>query len=265
MNEKIMMRRYTLYIWMLISALLSVTSCADNDFYPKEDEFVSLTYTVGLDNDIQGRAIGDGSPVNTLYVGIYEDGKEVKRIKVENENIATQTVDVEISLLKGHTYDLVFWAQSNQTKVYDITNLKNVVQTITYPESMTLQEASNMDAFFLLKEDVTANNLKENGGNLTLARPFALLSVADTNSNAPGNIKKTILKITYGNEEPMTLTYTDFTVESYCYLAAAFLKPGAITANVTLLDENDSEIKNVSVDIDMKVNNRYNVIGNMQK
>lgn len=267
-----MMKRYLKYICMLLVVLSGITSCSDVEFFDSEDEVVSMTYTIGLDDDVSSRAIGDGSQVDKLYVGIYEGNMEVERLEA---NINDGKADITVELFKGRTYDLAFWAQSSQTSVYDRTDLKNV--DITYPESMTLQEADRMDAFFLLKEDVTVNQMGEDGGALTLTRPFAQLNIASSEADAPEKVKKAILTVNYENSDPLILTFTDFTVGEgdkisydgldYYYLVTALLKPGIITANITLLDGNNNEIESFDLNegngMELVANYRYNVLGDM--
>lgn len=267
-----MMKRYLKYICMLLVVLSGITSCSDVEFFDSEDEVVSMTYTIGLDDDVSSRAIGDGSQVDKLYVGIYEGNMEVERLEA---NINDGKADITVELFKGRTYDLAFWAQSSQTSVYDRTDLKNV--DITYPESMTLQEADRMDAFFLLKEDVTVNQMGEDGGALTLTRPFAQLNIASSEADAPEKVKKAILTVNYENSDPLILTFTDFTVGEgdkisydgldYYYLVTALLKPGIITTNITLLDGNNNEIESFDLNegngMELVANYRYNVLGDM--
>lgn len=267
-----MMKRYLKYICMLLVVLSGITSCSDVEFFDSEDEVVSMTYTIGLDDDVSSRAIGDGSQVDKLYVGIYEGNMEVERLEA---NINDGKADITVELFKGRTYDLAFWAQSSQTSVYDRTDLKNV--DITYPESMTLQEADRMDAFFLLKEDVTVNQMGEDGGALTLTRPFAQLNIASSEADAPEKVKKAILTVNYENSDSLILTFTDFTVGEgdkisydgldYYYLVTALLKPGIITANITLLDGNNNEIESFDLNegngMELVANYRYNVLGDM--
>lgn len=266
-----MMKRYLKYICLLAVTLWG-TSCSDVEFFDSEDEAVSMTYTIGLGDDVSGRAIGDGNQVDKLYVGIYEDDVEVKRLEA---SVSDRKAIMTIELFKGRTYDLAFWAQNSQTTVYDRTNLKYV--GITYPASMTLQEADGMDAFFLLKEGVTVGQMGEDGGTLTLKRPFAQLNIASSETDAPDKVKKAVLTVNYENEAPLVLTFTDFTVDGedkisynevdYYYLATAFLKPGIVTANVTLFDENDDEIKSLDLnegyEMELLANYRYNVLGDM--
>lgn len=267
-----MMKRYLKYICMLLVVLSEITSCSDVEFFDSEDEVVSMTYTIGLDDDVSSRAIGDGSQVDKLYVGIYEGNMEVERLEA---NINDRKANITIELFKGRTYDLAFWAQNSQTSVYDRTDLKNV--DITYPASMTLQEADRMDAFFLMKEDVTVNQMGEDGGALTLTRPFAQLNIASSEADAPEKVKKAILTVNYENSDPLILTFTDFTVGEgdkisydgldYYYLVTALLKPGIITANITLLDGNNDEIESFDLNegngMELVANYRYNVLGDM--
>lgn len=261
-----MMKRILLYFCVLLSAFVLGTSCTDQDFFQSDDELVQVTYTVGLGQDVQGRAIGDGSQVDVLYVGIYENGQEVKR---ESFNVQDRKATVKLALFKGHTYDLAFWAQNSQTNVYDRTDLRNV--TVTYPESMTLQEAAAMDAFSGSQPEVTTET---GGGPLDLKRPFALFSVGASEEDATLTVQKVVLTAAYSETDVVTLTFTDFQVEdgdqitdkngvNYSYLATAFLKPGEADVTVVLLGENDTEIKRVSNELTLTANYRYNLIGEM--
>ena len=264
------------YISALFLLVLAWTACTENELFLGEEQ-VTLRYTVSLPQDAQTRAIGDGSAVEELIVGVFEEGAETG-VNFSFEKNEEGKFTPEIKLLKNKTYSLVFWAQKKNNGVYNTNNLSNI--TINYDNfNKTLTEAAALDAFCKTITDVTVNTA---GGVITLTRPFAMLSVGATGGNV-SDIASATLKInkvytTYqpltgtvtGEKENVTLTYSttdegtfDIEGNSYQYLATAFLlvpnakyKP-SITAEFKDGDgkvESTVEVENVTVETNHRTN-----------
>ena len=133
-----------------------------------DGQMVDVTFTAALPGEMATKAIGDGQTAKNLYVSVYENDAE--KTKLELDKTATFTdlkTQVTFSLVKGKTYNFVFWAQAAEGAPYDVTDLKNI--KISYEGAVANDE--NRDAFY-----ATRKELKVNGAlteTIKLYRPFA--------------------------------------------------------------------------------------------
>lgn len=133
-----------------------------------DGQTVDVTFTAALPGEMATKALGDGQTAKTLYVSVYEN--DDAKTKLELDKTATFTdlkTQVTFSLVKGKTYNFVFWAQAAEGAPYDVTDLKNI--KISYEGAEANDE--KRDAFY-----ATRKELKVNGAlteTIKLYRPFA--------------------------------------------------------------------------------------------
>ena len=133
-----------------------------------DGQTVDVTFTAALPGEMATKAIGDGQTAKTLYVSVYEN--DDAKTKLELDKTATFTdlkTQVTFSLVKGKTYNFVFWAQAAEGAPYDVTDLKKI--KISYEGAEANDE--KRDAFY-----ATRKELKVNGAlteTIKLYRPFA--------------------------------------------------------------------------------------------
>lgn len=133
-----------------------------------DGQMVDVTFTAALPGEMATKAIGDGQTAKTLYVSVYEN--DDAKTKLDLDKTATFTdlkTQVTFSLVKGKTYNFVFWAQAAEGAPYDVTDLKNI--KISYEGAEANDE--KRDAFY-----ATRKELKVNGAlteTIKLYRPFA--------------------------------------------------------------------------------------------
>ena len=137
-----------------------------------DGQIVDVTFTAALPGEMATKALGDGQTAKNLYVSVYENDAE--KTKLELDKTATFTdlkTQVKFSLVKGKTYNFVFWAQAEGAP-YDVTDLKNIkVKNYT-----TDANDEKRDAFY-----ATRKELKVNGAlteTIKLYRPFAQVNFA---------------------------------------------------------------------------------------
>ena len=134
-----------------------------------DGQMVDVTFTAALPGEMATKALGDGQTAKTLYVSVYENDTEKTHLG-DLDKTATFTdlkTQVTFSLVKGKTYNFVFWAQAEGATCYDIDDLKNI--KISYEGAVANDE--NRDAFY-----ATRKELKVNGAlteTIKLYRPFA--------------------------------------------------------------------------------------------
>ena len=133
-----------------------------------DGQMVDVTFTAALPGEMATKALGDGQTAKTLHVSVYEN--DDAKTKLDLDKTATFTdlkTQVTFSLVKGKTYNFVFWAQAEGATCYGIDDLKNI--KISYEGAVANDETR--DAFY-----ATRKELKVNGAlteTIKLYRPFA--------------------------------------------------------------------------------------------
>jgi len=137
-----------------------------------DGQMVDVTFTAALPGEMATKALGDGQTAKTLYVSVYENDAEKTKLDLDKTASFTDLkTQVKFSLVKGKTYNFVFWAQAEGAP-YDVTDLKNIkVKNYT-----TDANDEKRDAFY-----ATRKELKVNGAlteTIKLYRPFAQVNFA---------------------------------------------------------------------------------------
>ena len=160
------------YLAAAALALLAVGCNKEQVTEVPDGQMVDVTFTAALPGEMATKALGDGQTAKKLYVSVYENDAE--KTKLELDKTATFTdlkTQVKFSLVKGKTYNFVFWAQAEDAP-YDVTDLKNIkVKNYT-----TDANDEKRDAFY-----ATRKELKVNGAlteTIKLYRPFAQVNFA---------------------------------------------------------------------------------------
>ena len=138
-----------------------------------DGQMVDVTFTAALPGEMATKALGDGQTAKNLYVSVYENDAKKTHLG-DLDKTATFTdlkTQVKFSLVKGKTYNFVFWAQAEDAP-YEVTDLKNIkVKNYT-----TDANDEKRDAFY-----ATRKELKVNGAlteTIKLYRPFAQVNFA---------------------------------------------------------------------------------------
>ena len=160
----------------LVAAALTMlaVSCNKEQITEVPDgQMVDVTFTAALPGEMATKSFGDGQTAKTLYVSVYENDADKTHLG-DLDKTATFTdlkTQVTFSLVKGKTYNFVFWAQAEDAP-YDVTDLKNI--KISYEGAVANDE--KRDAFY-----ATRKELKVNGAlteTIKLYRPFAQVNFA---------------------------------------------------------------------------------------
>ena len=138
-----------------------------------DGQMVDVTFTAALPGEMATKALGDGQTAKKLYVSVYEnDDAKTKLTSLDKTADFTDLkTQVTFSLVKGKTYNFVFWAQSEDAP-YNITDLKS----IKVNDYTTGANDEKRDAFYATRKELKVN------GTLTetikLYRPFAQVNFA---------------------------------------------------------------------------------------
>lgn len=159
--------------------LLAVSCNKEQVAEVPDGQTVDVTFTAALPGEMATKAIGDGQTAKKLYVSVYEN--DDAKTKLDLDKTATFTdlkTQVTFSLVKGKTYNFVFWAQAAEGAPYDVTDLKNI--KISYEGAEANDE--KRDAFY-----ATRKELKVNGAlteTIKLYRPFAQVNFGTADYDA---------------------------------------------------------------------------------
>ena len=133
-----------------------------------DGQIVDVTFTAALPGEMATKALGDGQTAKNLYVSVYENDDAKTKLDLDKKATFTDLkTQVTFSLVKGKTYNFVFWAQAEGATCYNIDDLKNI--KISYEGAVANDE--KRDAFY-----ATRKELKVNGAlteTIKLYRPFA--------------------------------------------------------------------------------------------
>ena len=156
------------YLAAAALTLLAVSCNKEQVTEVPDGQLVDVTFTAALPGEMATKAIGDGQTAKTLYVSVYENDDAKTKLELDKTATFTDlTTQVTFSLVKGKTYNFVFWAQAAEGAPYDVTDLKNI--KISYEGAEANDE--KRDAFY-----ATRKELKVNGAlteTIKLYRPFA--------------------------------------------------------------------------------------------
>lgn len=167
------------YLAAAALTLLAVSCNKEQVAEVPDGQTVDVTFTAALPGEMATKAIGDGQTAKKLYVSVYEN--DDAKTKLDLDKTATFSdlkTQVTFSLVKGKTYNFVFWAQAAEGAPYDVTDLKNI--KISYEGAEANDE--KRDAFY-----VTRKELKVNGAlteTIKLYRPFAQVNFGTADYDA---------------------------------------------------------------------------------
>ena len=185
-----------LFLTMLgVSAMLCSTSCSDESIAPVSEGEAMVQFAIELDGVNASRAVSDGTTVNTVYYEVWGTKNNVYQIISDLKDtavIADKQATINLALVKGQTYDIVFWA--SKAGVYNTDDLTN----ITVNEGVANDETK--DAFTFKKTYTVTGPIKE---TVVLTRPFAQINfgtpLADMQAAEAAGAVLTVSKINVTN------------------------------------------------------------------
>lgn len=157
-----------------LAALLLTGACSiDERTSGNNGNEAMLTLNMGLDGAVQTRAIGDGSGANRLIYAVFDEtGTRIEDIKQVSKDVTFPTTET-ITLAKGQTYKIAFWAQNKDCAAYDVSD--EMVVTIKYEGAKSNDETR--DAFFKTVQVTVTGDAEL---DVELTRPFAQINVGVT-------------------------------------------------------------------------------------
>ena len=234
------------------------------------------------------RAIGDGTKINELVVGVYSDSGEKLIFTQEMKWDKAQSDGVNLTLIEGRSYKILFWAQYSGNSTYQVTDNGITVDYATYLNG-GFANMEKLDAFFATATVEVGSQKIEDKCDILLSRPLAQVNFADDTTSPTQGSHKAVVTFTQVptafnpfkgtvtmSDASCTFTFTDFPTETlmaegstYYYLSSNYLfapQTGTvnISATIDLQNTDGTSIKTVEVsDITLEKNKKTNVLGSI--
>lgn len=272
-------------IYLLLAMPLFFTSCSKDEEMVSE-ESVQVSFSTELPKRIGTRASTTDLNVNKVVCAVFEDGEEIGTLREVITIQEGEDIVFAPRLIKGRTYDVVFWAMKDNN--YDVDDMT----AITRASEATAAE-SDFDAF---TESVEVEVTGSKSETVTLKRPLAQLNLGVTQddwdavaSEKTFGMKPTKMIITLTGKdtfnaltgattrEDKEVTYTldvsgeDLVAgdETYKSIAMCYVYPDAGQENIdityTIYDQDNDVIReDVTIqNIPLENNYRTNVVGGL--
>lgn len=204
--------------------IFGAASCQREDLLNGKDGDSKVVFNVEIPEVAVTRAdMSDGSTVNELVWEVYVGDKRMYNGREEG----SKQFVLELNLVTGQTYDLLFWAQVKDNQYYDVEDLREVNVNYNGPAN-----DETRDAFYgaVLEFEATGIATSE---TVNLYRPFAQINFG----SAPKDWEKAqpfIAKDENGNggllsKVTMTDVYTQFNVAKGDVVASSKKKVETLT------------------------------------
>ena len=202
-------------LFLAVAAVTALFSACSSDEVATngatDGNMVNVTFNADFDQTLVTRGVAgesDGTAATNLYVAVYNKDKQlieaISHIGTTNsqaiETVSGKAATVNFQLVKGQTYNFVFWAQNpNATDgavVFDPTTSKVAVD---YSKIKANDET--LDAFTAHVNDLTVTGALSQ--NVTLKRPWAQVNYgsaqADWDAAVAAGITVAKSKVTVNN------------------------------------------------------------------
>ena len=235
------MKKSLLFVAAAVTALFSACS---SDELANGNDVVNVSFNANFDQVMPTRGVSgesDGTAATKLYVAVYNKDnqliKAISKIGVDGsqavETVSNKQATVSFQLVKGQTYNFVFWAQNpNATADAVVFNPETGKVSVDYTKIKANDES--LDAF-----TAHVNNLTVTGAiaqDVTLKRPWAQVNYgsaqADWDAAVAAGITVAKSKVTVNNVYK-TLNALTGEVEGTAETADIALAANTIPASAT--------------------------------
>ena len=162
------------YLSLALAGLLCATACSQDYMSGNKGGESVVTFTAELPADVStSRAFGEGTTAKTLTYAVYEAGKDQPLVVSEDEVTFNSELKATVSLrlANGKSYDLVFWADAENS----IYSFDAATKTITADYSQAISNQESYDAFYAPVKNFDVNGASQEP--VQLYRPFAQLNI----------------------------------------------------------------------------------------
>lgn len=165
---------------MAASALMLATACSnDEELGNSSGNMAQISFSLQADGAMKTRNISDGTSADQLTYRVFDKNGAIisgmDKVTEAATDLTTGGHKVTISLAKGQTYKVAFWAQDADCQAYTLDDNMNV--SISYSGA---NNDETRDAFFKTVEVTVVGDAQE---SVVLKRPFAQLNVGSSNDD----------------------------------------------------------------------------------
>ncbi len=170
------MNKRNLLGFFAAATMLFATSCSNDELLGVQSgNEATISFNLGVEDGVQTRTISDGKGANQLVYAVFDkDGNRISTIAQVNKPSEFPTEET-ITLAKGQTYKVAFWAQNSACEAYTVSDDMKV--SIDYEGG---NNDETRDAFFAAKEFTVTGHTNI---DVTLKRPFAQINVGVTDAD----------------------------------------------------------------------------------
>ncbi len=274
------------FLFLIAAAALMMLSCTSEKLEnPAAGQEVTVSLSAQLPENIATKTYSDGALATKLSYAVYDSNSKTPLFSDENVTVTGGVANIDLTLISGKTYDLLFWAQSPQNAAYALSFTD---QTISIDYDKILANDDNNDAFYAFE------TLSVNGAinkTIELSRPFAQVNLGTNDLTASQDksfkLEKTSIKATVANVLNLAdgsvsgealVTYAanavpsgeTFPVANYdTYLAMNYLLVGndqtTTSCEFAIFEEGKTEATNTITvsNVPVKRNYRTNIYGSL--
>ena len=162
------------------TGMLFATSCSNDELEAVQSgNEAQVTFSLGLEGAIGSRAISDGTMADKLVYAVFDNaGNRISTIEKVSKTGVTFPTKENITLAKGQTYKVAFWAQDEDCKAYTVSEDMKV--TVDYKTNNKSNNDETRDAFFKTVEFTVTGSTSI---DVELKRPFAQINVGVTQAD----------------------------------------------------------------------------------
>lgn len=181
---------------------LFFASCSNDDFAAIE-EAVQVSFHAEIPTQMETRATSTLS-VDKVYCAVFENNVEIPTLREEIDIVDGQDIIFAPRLIKGRSYDVVFWASKEGS--YDVSDMTAITRAAN---NATATEA-DYDAF-TAKTKISVSQTSYRPVGVTLKRPMAQLNMGVTPENWEHVASQNILPATITIQIPGHSTFDALT------------------------------------------------------
>ncbi len=266
---------------LMAVAVLLTASCAKEDISSSiAGGEVEVTFTANIPELGTRAEYGAGEQVNTLRYYVYDGNTLLSDLSGEQDIAVGVPTTVNLVLLKGMTYNIVFWADCDKVYNYDTAS-----KSVTVDYAAVEANDEKRDAFYKFVAAFDPATATSEDTNIVLTRPFAQLnaiSTDDLTAHNNANITLTTSTVTLDVYNTFNLATgsvdTNSKVPATQLIANNVLDNGLISMNYFFASANESYTTDVTLAVNysngalysrkftyvpLKQNYRTNIIGQL--
>ena len=277
------MKKYFLSI-VALAGMLFATSCQESLVEPQMEG--PTTFTVQLPDQMGTKAIGSKTNVNQLLVAVYQEAFDgATAIHRETAEVKNGEATISLNLIKGQSYDVIFWAQKDNGYV----NVNTEYELVNIPVENKHHNDDNGAAFFFYKENFVPSGVAE---SVTLKRPFAQLNLGttvvsldtdagivaiETSAITVGNVATSFNTVLGYGQGEQTLVFAakpepqqelevgddDYVYVSMDYLPISGDDEAVVTVEAQIKLDNQQVVSHKFTNVPVRENYRTNIVGNL--